>query len=65
MKIRENNNDLHFGVNDFEDGEFYGFRSDFEQRKEEIQEELRNAIASYEYAISTFGEIRKNGKKKN
>ena len=57
LKIRENNsNSPRGGISDFDDGEFYGFFSDFEQRKAKIQEELRYEIGSKEYAISTFGE---------
>ena len=54
--MRENNNNFPFSgrVRDFVDGEFYGFCSDFEQKKGEIQEELRNAIGSKEYVIATY-----------
>ena len=44
------------GRSDFEDGEFYGFCSDFEQRGSKIKEELGSEIERKEYAISTFGE---------
>ena len=43
-------------ISDFDDDEFYGLLSDFEQRKANVQEELRNGIGSNAYAISTLGE---------
>ena len=43
-------------ISDFEREEFYGFCSDFEQKKEKIQEELRKAIGNKEYVIATYGE---------
>ena len=38
LEVRENNNNLpRVGISDFEDGEFYGLRNDFEQRKEKFK----------------------------
>ena len=40
----------------FRDGEFYGFYTDFERKKEKIQEELRREIEDKEYIMETYGE---------
>ena len=41
-------------IRDFEDGEFYGFRTDFERKKEEIQEEISKEIENKEYIMETY-----------
>ena len=43
-------------ISDFDDGEFYGFLSDIEQRTSKVQEELRKEIESKEYVIAIYGE---------
>ena len=48
-------------IRDFEDGEFYGFRTDFERKKEEIQEEISKEIENKEYIMETY----EGGKLKN
>ena len=39
-----------------------GLRSDFEQRKSKGREELQKETEGGEYTISTYGQIRKNGR---
>ena len=66
-KLKTRVGNLHIpweAINDFEDEEFYGFCIDFEQSKEKSQGELHKEIEGHEYTISTYGEIRKNGKKR-
>ena len=46
----------HGGISGCEDGEFYGFCSDFERRKAKVREELQKAIGCDLYTISTYGE---------
>ena len=43
-------------IKDFEDGGFYGFCTDFEQKKERIQCEIRNEMGNKEYEMDTYGE---------
>ena len=64
MATLDNNIHLPRGVNDFEDGEIYCFRSDFERRKGKAQEELQKEIEGGEYTISTYGDILGNGQKR-
>ena len=43
-------------VSGFDDGEFYGFCSDFEQRGEKVQEESQKEIEGDEYTIPIYGD---------
>ena len=36
-EIRDNNSNLLWGISGFDDGEFYGICSDFEQKKEKFR----------------------------
>ena len=49
-------------VSEFEDDEFYGFCSDFEQKWSKIRTDLENGIGNEEYIINTFGEETKEWK---
>ena len=55
LKSRRSNLHLHFGITDFEDGEFCGFRGDFEQKKGKIRTDLRREVESDECAALTYG----------
>ena len=46
----------------FEYGGFYGFRGEFEQNKETLQEQMRLEMEGRKQIIDTFGEDTKNGK---
>ena len=44
---------MRWWISDFEDGEFYGFCNDSEQK---VQEDLRKEMEDKEYVIDTYGE---------
>ena len=50
-------------IGDFEDGEFYGFRTDCEQ-KDKIQERPDKEIESNEFITPTYREEPKHGEKR-
>ena len=58
-KLKSRGSNLHLRWKEiwgFEDEAFYGYRGDFEQKKDKGQTDLRNKIESNEFAIATYGE---------
>ena len=58
-KLKERGNNMNTPwkeISNFGDEEFYGFCTDFEQKKEKIQDEIRKEIENKEYVMDTYGE---------
>ena len=64
LKEKGNNSNMRWEeIKDFEDGEFYGFCTDFEQEKERIQDEIRKGCEIRNTKWILMGKRMKNTRK--